>query len=433
MKIDTRNKLEKVILNALVNKKNSRETGLTEFTENNFKNKEHRRVFKEILQCDSLGDDFDALLIAGNLVETYPLCIEYLARDDNEYNYEAIKWSQYFEKFKEAIKKDKIKDGVKKVNSQIKEGIKSEDIVSTLLETAESVQKNDNQEKNVKYLHEDNSDYYDELQDRINAEEKIAGIKTGYKSIDFYLSGLNEGNLITIAGRTTMGKSTLALQIAYNVAKQGIPVLYFHQEASPQEVKDRLIAANKEIDINALKRAVLNKNEIKKVKDFLGEEIPLILDYSSGITIEHIIKTIRRTKVKEPELKVVVIDHLQFMQYPKGMSNNDALDYITKKFLACIKKEKLVGIQLSQMNRSADKEDRPPKLSDLRDSGSIEQNSHTVLFIERALRDNPKRKMLKNEGKLYVAKNRNGVVGEFVKMIFSEKFVRYDEVKKEGR
>ena len=424
-----RDKIEKIVLNALVNIEKSRELGLSEFEVEQFQSDEHREIFKKILQYDAEGTEFDSLLIAGDMAETYPLCIEYLSRD-SRINDEAISWLKYFEIFKDMIKKEKIKAGIREINKKMKDG-KAEDIIELLIETAEKAQLDKKDKENFKYVYEDNSDFYDNIISRREKKERISGIATGYSSLDFYLSGLKKGNLITIAGRTSMGKSAIALQIAYNIASRGIPVLYFHQEASSFEVKERLVSSAMNINNEVLKRAALGNNEIEKLKKFLSKEIPLIFDYTAGVNIEHIIKTIRRAKVKEPELAVVIIDHLQFMQYPKGMSNNDALDYITKKFLACLKKENLVGIQLSQLNRLQDRENRMPKLSDLRDSGSIEQNSHIVLFIERAIHDEPKRKMKKNDGILHIAKNRNGEVGVSIKMRFYEEYVRYDEVENE--
>jgi len=423
VKTELRSEIEKIILTGCL-KKDNREKIVGKISEKYFFFQEHKEVFKTIIKlAKENNSDIDSLDVSFELVEKYPECITYLSNEEK--TYESMKFDFYLKKFSKFIKQDILANAVKEAKSK-------GNYESTIKKALEIMKKIDlGDETTFRNLSEYTLDYFDDL---LNAQKKgggISGISSGFSFIDTHLSGLNKGNMIVLAGRTSMGKSTLASNIAENVARQGIPVLYFHLEAQPNEVLTRLLAKNILIDSDALKNKVVNKNEIEKIKNEFSklQKIKFLIDFTPNISIQHFEKQVKLAKKMYPDLGLVVIDHLQRMKYGTGKSNNDAVADITRDFLGIIKELDVAGIMVSQFNRLIDRERRLPRLSDLRDSGAIEQDAHSVLFIERAIKKT--KEMEKDEGRLYIAKNRNGRVGVYQRLKFYGRFIKYEEIENE--
>ena len=418
-------RLEKIIIRSLFTDNKAKEIILSTLTPEDFTYKETKDAFILAEKLDAEGKNIDPLIIFEGIAEKHPTADEWLIYDEEIY-LESAFFQDYIKILKDKRLILKAKSELKKLNKILSEN-NIEDFLYRLEVLLETLTDFDNPESNLKEFNNDSLDYIHELEERVKNNEEITGLLTGFMKLDDILNGLKPGELITIAGRTGMGKSTLALQIAYNIAYAGRRVLYFHQEGNLTETNNRLISQVLEIPNEKIKKARLDNIELDRIRNFLASPIKLTFDFTPGVTIEHIRQTARKTKIKYGKLDLIIVDHLQFMEYPKANSDNSAIGKITKNLLRIAKRFNIPVILLSQLNRTADKENRPPRLSDLRDSGNIEQDSHIVMFIERGLHADPKARLEYNEGRLYIAKNRNGKAGVYTRLTFQPNFVKYIE------
>lgn len=214
-------------------------------------------------------------------------------------------------------------------------------------------------------------------------------IRTGFKRLDTVLGGLHPGSLNIIAARPGMGKSAFAINIASNVAANGIPVAFFALEMSKTEIANRLLSASMDRSINKiLFTRKMDENDNRQLEAALEKlsEFPIYVDDTPGsnpISIKSKITGLNARPESAPGL--IIIDYLQLMTMPtKSSSRNEEVSAITRSLKVLAKELNVPIIALSQMSRRAAKdEDHTPQLSDLRDSGSIEQDADTVMFIDR--------------------------------------------------
>lgn len=211
-----------------------------------------------------------------------------------------------------------------------------------------------------------------------------SGLKTGIADLDKRLSGLAPGNLVILAGRPSMGKTALALNIAFRIAKTGTAVQVDSMEMSGEELGFRLLAEQAEIPANKIRTGELTAGQIEHVARTATRirDVPIFVDDAGGLTIGKLAARARRIKRKRG-IGCLVIDYLQLMA---GGSNNRVSDVteITTGLKALAKELEIPVIALSQLSRKCEeRSDKRPLLSDLRDSGSIEQDADIVLFVYR--------------------------------------------------
>lgn len=210
------------------------------------------------------------------------------------------------------------------------------------------------------------------------------GLPTGFADLDHKLGGLHPGNLIILAGRPSMGKTALAVNIATNAARTGIPVQVDSMEMTAQELGLRALSEEAEIPSRDIRNGHMTEAELGHVirKARAMSNLPLYIDDAGGLTIAKLAARARRVK-RQRNIGLLVIDYLQLMA---GGSNNRVTDIteITTGLKALAKELAIPVIALSQLSRKCeDRADKRPQLSDLRDSGSIEQDADVVLFVFR--------------------------------------------------
>jgi replicative DNA helicase len=247
---------------------------------------------------------------------------------------------------------------------------------------------------------------------------ELRGVPTGFKDLDNMLSGLQKSDLIILAARPSMGKTALALDIARQAAvNHGIPVGIFSLEMSSQQLVDRMLAADSKVNAWKLRTGKLSIeqdfNSIRNSLDRLSKA-PIFIDDHPGNNILKMRAVARRLK-KEKGLGMIIIDYLQLMQPTQTKNNDNVVQQVTEisRSLKQLARELEVPVvALSQLNRSVETRGGTgrPKLSDLRDSGSIEQDADVVMFIHREdkYKDDSDRK---NIAQIHVDKHRNGPVG----------------------
>ena len=255
--------------------------------------------------------------------------------------------------------------------------------------------------------------------------DHLIGLSTGFKRLDEVLSGLVEGTLVTIGGRTGMGKTAFAFNLLRNLSiEKNIPSLYISLESTEQLCTNMLIACTLNIKYRTLLSGQLIAEEWEKLDKGLSIIVnaPIYLDTKSTYTIDDICKTVEES-VQEHQVKVVFIDYLQLIFAKTGFTENRYLElnYITRKLKALAKEFNITIVLLSQLNRNSEGEkrfDHRPVLTDLRDSGTICDDSDVVCFVHRPeyyhIYQDEKGKDLHNVALIIVAKNRLGYTGDAV-------------------
>ncbi len=256
----------------------------------------------------------------------------------------------------------------------------------------------------------------------------LRGIPTGFPSIDKTLSGLQPSDLIILAARPSMGKTSFVLDIIRGAAvKNNVPVGLFSLEMSSQQIIDRMVSAESRIDSWRLRTGKLSRdNEFEFLREGIDRlsKAPIYINDQAGINIMNMRSTARRM-VSEYGVKMIVVDYLQLMS-PMRQSDSQVqiVTEISRSLKGLAKDLNVPVIALSQLSRDVEKRGGKPKLSDLRDSGSIEQDADIVMFIHRETDDNH---MKSEETEILIEKHRNGATG-VVKLHFDSKHTSFREV-----
>ncbi len=277
----------------------------------------------------------------------------------------------------------------------------------------------------------------DKIDSLYDKKEAITGIPTGFPDMDKLTAGFQNADLIIIAARPAVGKTAFALNIASNVAiRYKIPVAIFSLEMSKDQLAQRMLCSEAEIDAQRLKTASLSDTGWKKLTRALGRlsEAPIFIDDSASITATEIRAKARRLKI-ERGLGLVVVDYMQLMRGRLRVENRvQEISEIARSLKTLARELDIPVVALSQLSRAIEQRtDRIPRLSDLRESGEIEQTADVVMFIHREDYYNPQSER-GNVAEIILAKQRNGPVGTielvFRKEIakFSSKESRYEEV-----
>lgn len=245
---------------------------------------------------------------------------------------------------------------------------------------------------------------------------KFEPIKVGISSIDSFLGGLNKGNLIILAARPGVGKTSFALNVAYNVASSSRydpkkSIAFFSLEMSNSELSKRVISSTLHIDSEKLRLGTLDDGDWDDLYDFWHDTLPdveFIMDDTPAITVLDIKSKLRKIN----NLGLVVIDYLQLMNSTKKTESRvQEISELTRSLKLMAKEINVPVILLSQLSRSVEKDDRAPRLSDLRDSGSIEQDADVVMFLSRPMGADTEAKN-QNVCEVLVEKNRHGKTGK---------------------
>ena len=253
---------------------------------------------------------------------------------------------------------------------------------------------------------------YDQLDELAANPGKLPGIPTGFSMLDQYIGGLNKSDLILMAARPGMGKTAIALNMALHAArKSGKTVVIFQLEMSKSQLATRLLSSEALVDSKKLRMGNLNDDDWQRMAGAtdLLQKLPILIDENSGITVPEMKAKCRRLG---KDLGLIVIDYLQLMHSPKHSDNRvQEVAEISRSLKIMAKELQVPVLCCSQLSRGPEgRSDKRPMLSDLRESGSIEQDADIVLFIYRDDYYNNESEK-KNSAELIVAKNRHGETG----------------------
>lgn len=297
----------------------------------------------------------------------------------------------------------------------------------------------------------------------LNSDGHISGITSGFTLIDRCLGGFNRSDLLILAGRPSMGKTALAINIAFNAAKaklhgkkEGAGVIFFSLEMSAEQLATRLLSCATCVSAWDIKRGNINRNNIEIFSKFYRdmEKLELYIEETPNITSQQIKHKIRKMQVKS-DIGLIVIDYLQLMsaEYTSKRDTTSILNRvqevstITRQLKGIAKELNIPIIALSQLSRAVEqRDDKRPQLADLRDSGSIEQDADIVMFVYREAyyksRQEPKvntpdhdkweqeMSQIYNKAELIIAKHRNGPIST-VPLFFDPNLTKFGNLKGE--
>ncbi len=274
-------------------------------------------------------------------------------------------------------------------------------------------------------------DVSDKIIDIYNNQQgsDVTGVPTGYPNLDRELAGLQRGDLIIVAGRPSMGKTSFALNIAENIGiRQELPVAIFSLEMGGDQLAQRLISSVGNIDAQKLRKAQLSDEEWSNFAKAVHrlEDKPIYIDETPGLMINELASRARRLMNQTGPLGLIVVDYIQLMP---GRSNADnrstELSEISRGLKALAKELHCPVIVLSQLNRSLEQRtNKRPIMSDLRESGAIEQDADVIMFIYRDIVYNPETPD-KDLAEIIIAKQRNGPIGT-LRMVFRGGNTRFE-------
>lgn len=270
---------------------------------------------------------------------------------------------------------------------------------------------------------------FDRIEELHRNKGQLRGIRTGYRDLDNMTAGLQRSDLVILAARPAMGKTTLVTNLAYNVATIAkLPVLFFSLEMSKEQLIDRMLADASGVDSWNIRTGNLSDEDFSKISEAMGEmaEAPIYIDDTPGLSVLEMRTKARRAAHEQP-LGLIVVDYLQLMQASGSYAGNrvQEVSEISRGLKLIARELNVPLIALSQLSRSVESRTPPiPQLADLRESGSIEQDADIVSFIYRPGYYEPDNPEVQNITDLIIAKHRNGPVGK-VQLYFHPERLRF--------
>ncbi len=272
----------------------------------------------------------------------------------------------------------------------------------------------------------------DELYHRDNPSD-VTGVPTGFIDLDERTAGLQAGDLVIIAGRPSMGKTAFALNIAEHVAvDNGLPVAVFSMEMGGTQLAMRMLGSISRVDQHKMRTGRLNDEEWQKLSSAMGKlhEAPIHIDETAALNAMELRSRARRLRRQCGKLGLIVIDYLQLMSSTGGQTENRATEIseISRGLKALAKELECPVVALSQLNRALEqRQDKRPMMSDLRESGAIEQDADVILFIYRDEVYYPDKQESKGRAEVIIGKQRNGPIGK-IDLAFLGQYTRFENL-----
>jgi replicative DNA helicase len=304
------------------------------------------------------------------------------------------------------------------------------DASKDILDTSESFSK-----KRVVSVEEEILNVYEQLGSRRGADNKnLPGVPTDYYWLDNLTLGFQKSELIIVAGRPSHGKTALTLNIARNASLKGFKIAFFSLEMTKMEIITRLISIESRVDGQKLKSGRTTNEEWKRVVDSLDKlKVKLFIDDTSEMNVLELRAKARRLKHEE-DIDMVMVDYLQLLKGEGSYERRDLeVAHVSRSLKALAKELNIPVVAAAQLNRGIEqKKEKKPQLSDLRESGAIEQDADVVIFIHRDYlvsrphKDDPKYDEIRRKAEITIGKQRNGPPGGF-DLVFLEEITRFQD------
>lgn len=385
-----------------------------------FYDKRHERIYEAIMQLYEKRSSIDVLTLSNQLRSNGYLDMvggpAYLTELTN-----FVPTAAHVVEYANIVAEKGVRRRLLSVNAEINDLVGQENIgLKQLIEEAEAGLFRVSQrhvKQSIVSIEAILAESFERLDDLHKDKKKLRGIPTGFRDMDNMLAGLQRSDLFILAARPSMGKTAFALNLAHNVAVQAKePVLLFSLEMSKEQLVDRLLSMESGVDAWALRTGNLTDSDFEKIGEAMGtlSEAPIFIDDTPGITVSDM-RTKARREAHQHQLGLIIVDYLQLMS-GGGRSASDGnrvqeISEISRGLKGVARELNVPLIALSQLSRSVEsRTPQIPQLSDLRESGSIEQDADIVAFIYREEYYNPEtdRKKITD---ILIKKHRNGPTG----------------------
>ena len=409
---------EQAILGSMLVDKDAVISAIEVLKEDDFYREDNKSIFAAIITLYSKSEPIDIVTVKNELVSqgTFERVggLEYLAELP-----ERVPTTANVEKYIKIVEeKSALRSLIQTSNELISLGYDESEDVDSIMDMAEKKVFDLAQKKNVKGytpIKDVLAESLQKIEELYNKKGNITGISTGFTDLDNMTAGLQNSDLIIVAARPAMGKSAFAINIATNAAvKSNVPVAIFNLEMSKEQVGNRILCSEAMIDSNKVRTGQLGDDDWVKLANTIGSlsEAPIYIDDTPGISIMEIRAKCRKLKL-EKDIGLVVIDYLQLIQGTGGRnsSREQEISEISRSLKIIAKELNIPVIALSQLARATEKrDDKRPMLSDLRESGAIEQDADIVMFLYRDDYYN-KESEKRNIAEVIIAKQRGGSTG----------------------
>jgi replicative DNA helicase len=383
-----------------------------------FYREDNRAIYSAILSLYSRNEPIDIITVKAELVEQGNFervgGLEYLAELPDR-----VPTTANVEKYIKIVdEKATLRSLIQTSNELISLGYDESEDVDRIMDMAEKKVFDLSQKKSTKgysAIKDVLVESFAQLETLYNQKGNVTGISTGFLDLDNKTAGLHNSDLIILAARPAMGKSAFAINLATNAAmKANVPVVIFNLEMSKEQVGNRILCSEAMVDSNKIRTGQIEDDDWMKLASTLGglSEAPIYIDDTPGISIMEIRAKCRKLKL-EKNIGLVVIDYLQLIQGSgkKNASREQEISEISRSLKILAKELDVPVIALSQLSRSVEsRDDKRPMLSDLRESGAIEQDADIVIFLYRDdyYNENSEKK---NVAEVILAKHRGGSTG----------------------
>ena len=409
---------EQAIIGSMLTDKDAVISSIEVLKEEDFYREDNRTIYSAILNLYNRAEPIDIITVKAELESMGKFeqvgGLEYLAELPEKVptTANAMKYIKIVEE------KSTLRRLIKTANEIIELGYSPTEEVDDIMENAEKKIFNIMQDKNQKgytAMKDILVENFTKLEELYNRKQHITGVPTGFTELDYRTAGLHESELILIAARPAMGKSAFALNIAANAAiKANTPVAIFSLEMSKEQMVNRILCSEAMVDSNKVRTGKLEEDDWTKLAEAIGplSEAEIYIDDTPGISVMEIRAKCRKLKL-EKNIGLVVIDYLQLVQgsNKRNGSREQEISEISRSLKILAKEIGVPVIALSQLSRAVEQRpDHRPMLSDLRESGAIEQDADIVMFLYRDDYYNPDSEK-KDIAEVIIAKHRGGSTG----------------------
>lgn len=409
---------EQAVLGSLLTDRDAVIASIEILKPEDFYREDNKFIYQAIYNLYKKGEPVDIITVKSQLIEEGNFekvgGLEYLALLPDK-----VPTTANVEMYIKIIEEKSILRNLIQTSNQLIElGYSQTEEVDYIMDEAEkrifNIMKNRNQ-KGYTPIKDILIDSFQQIERMYNQKDAISGIRSGFIDLDRKTSGLNNSDLILVAARPAMGKSAFAINIATNVAmRANVPVVIFNLEMSKEQVANRILCSEAMVDSNKIKTGQMEDSDWEKLASTLGplSAAEIYIDDTPGISIMEIRAKARKLKL-EKDIGLIVIDYLQLIQGTgkKGASREQEISEISRSLKILAKELNVPVVALSQLSRASEqRKDHRPMLSDLRESGAIEQDADIVMFIYRDdyyNEDSPK----KGVAEIILAKHRGGSIG----------------------
>lgn len=427
---------EQAVIGSMLTDKDAVVEAIEILKADDFYRQDNKTIYEAILNLYNRAEPIDIITVKSELQSLGKLDtiggLEYLAILPDK-----VPTTANVDKYIKIVEeKSVLRQLIKASNEVIDLGYAQTEELDTIIDTAEKRIFEISQGKNQKgysAIQDILVESFAEIERLYNQKKPITGIPTGFTDLDYKTAGLHNSDLILIAARPAMGKSALALNIATNAAiKAKVPVAIFNLEMSKNQLVNRMLCSEAMVDSNKIRTGKIEEDDWVKLATALGplSEAPIYIDDTPGISITEIRAKCRKLKI-EKNIGLVVIDYLQLVQGTgkRNSSREQEISEISRSLKILAKELDVPVIALSQLSRAAEQRaDHRPMLSDLRESGAIEQDADIVMFLYRDDYYNPDSEK-KNIAEIIMAKHRSGSTGT-IELLWLGSYTKFVNIEK---